>query len=167
MGLAPVNAWPLAWFALIPLWLLVMQSQLSIRATLIGSAVWGVAYHGTALSWIVWWLKPVAAMGVPLFAAVALALFAWAFITAWGAAIGQTWMSGRLLVQRWRGPTGWRQVPVGTALWCAVEWGWSRGPLYWTSLSYTQSPYNLVGLHLAQLAGPITVTAGIVAVNGC
>ncbi|MGD1899056.1 MAG: apolipoprotein N-acyltransferase, partial [Phormidesmis sp.] len=47
------------------------------------------------------------------------------------------------------------------------EWGWSRGPLYWTSLSYTQSPYNLVGLHLAQLAGPITVTAGIVAVNGC
>ncbi|WP_287257102.1 apolipoprotein N-acyltransferase, partial [Moorena sp. SIO4E2] len=37
---------------------------------------------------------------------------------------------------------------------------------YWSSLSYTQSPHNLIILHLGQLSGPITVTAAIVAVNG-
>ena len=47
-----------------------------------------------------------------------------------------------------------------------MEWVWSQGPLYWSSLSYTQSPYNLAGLQLGQLSGPITVTAAIVAVNG-
>ncbi|NEP62356.1 MAG: apolipoprotein N-acyltransferase, partial [Symploca sp. SIO2G7] len=47
---------------------------------------------------------------------------------------------------------------------------WSSGvfpsPLWWTSLSYTQSPHNLIILHLGQLSGPTTITAAIVAVNG-
>jgi apolipoprotein N-acyltransferase len=38
--------------------------------------------------------------------------------------------------------------------------------LWWTSLSYTQSPHNLIILHLAQISGPNTITAVIVAVNG-
>lgn len=67
---------------------------------------------------------------------------------------------------RWQTLSSWQRVLVGTALWCAVEWVWSRGPLYWTSLSYTQSPHNLLGLQMGQLAGPITVTAAIVSVNG-
>ena len=174
MGLAPVNAWPLAWIALIPLWGLLHRPQSSARSAILpgrgsaiaGAAIWGIAYHGTALSWIVWWLKPLLWMGLPWIGGVAIAFFAWAFITLWGAAIGATWMALMLAVNRWQPVTGWRRVLLGTALWCAVEWVWSKGPLYWTSLSYTQSPYNLVGLQLAQLAGPITITAGIVAVNG-
>ena len=166
MGIAPVNAWPLAWFALIPLWQIVLQPHLPIRSALIGAALWGVAYHGTALSWIVWWLKPLLSMGLPLLAGVPITLFAWAFITIWGAAIGMSWIVLMRQLSRGRVLSGWQQVLVGTALWCALEWLWSRGPLYWSPLSYTQSPYNLLGLQLGQLAGPLTVTAGIVAVNG-
>ncbi|MEM9946062.1 MAG: apolipoprotein N-acyltransferase [Cyanobacteria bacterium P01_D01_bin.36] len=166
MGLAPVDAWPLAWIAMIPLWGLLHQSRISTRSTIIGAAIWGVAYHGTALSWIVWWLKPLLWMGLPWVGGVAIAFFAWAFITAWGAAIGMTWMALMLAIDKWQPVSGWRRILVGTALWCAVEWLWSKGPLYWTSLSYTQSPHNLIGLQLGQLAGPITITAGLVAVNG-
>ena len=180
MGIAPVNAWPFAWVAMVPLWGLLFglgsQNSLSVRAAVIGAALWGVAYHGTALSWIVWWLKPLLAMGLPLLGGVFLALLAWIFITLWGAAIGITWMLALRGVIKWsdarlsrskkRGLTGYLLVLVGTALWCAVEWVWSRGPLYWTSLSYTQSPYNLAGLQWAQVSGPTTVTAAIVAVNG-
>ncbi|MDY7015437.1 MAG: apolipoprotein N-acyltransferase, partial [Cyanobacteriota bacterium] len=43
---------------------------------------------------------------------------------------------------------------------------WSAGPLWWTSLSYTQSPHNLPILQLTQFSGPSTVTAAIVVVNG-
>jgi len=166
MGLAPVNAWPLAWIALIPLWSLLHKPQLSVRSAIAGAAIWGLAYHGTALSWIVWWLKPLLAMGLPWVGGVAIAFFAWAFITLWGAAICMTWMAFMLAVNRWQPIAGWQRVLLGTALWCAVEWVWSKGPLYWTSLSYTQSPHNLAGLQLSQLAGPITVTAAIVAING-
>ena len=165
MGLAPVNAWPAAWVALIPLWCLSHYPQQPVRQTLAYAALWGIAYHGTALSWITG-LHPLMWMGVPWLGSVAIALFAWVFITLWGAAIGMTWLGLMQAVSRWQPITGGKRVLVGTALWCAVEWIWSQGPLYWTSLSYTQSPGNLVGLHLGQLSGPITVTAAIVAVNG-
>ncbi len=58
------------------------------------------------------------------------------------------------------------RVLIGTALWCALESIWSTGSLWWTSLSYTQSPHNLAILHLGQLSGSSAVTAAIVAVNG-
>ncbi|WP_229415584.1 apolipoprotein N-acyltransferase [Moorena bouillonii] len=58
------------------------------------------------------------------------------------------------------------RVLIGTGLWCVIETLWSMSPLYWSGLSYTQSPHNLIILHLGQLSGPITVTAAIVAVNG-
>ncbi|NER39284.1 MAG: apolipoprotein N-acyltransferase [Oscillatoria sp. SIO1A7] len=58
------------------------------------------------------------------------------------------------------------RVLIATALWCVLEAIWSVGPLWWSSLSYTQSPHNPVILHLSQLSGPSAVTAAIVAVNG-
>ena len=166
MGLAPVNAWPLAWVALVPLWRIACYPQLSLRRALSYAAIWGVAYHGTALSWITGFRFGIMWMGVSWLSSLAIALFAWAFITLWGAAIGMTWVALIRAVNRWQPITGATRVLVGTALWCAVEWVWSKGPLYWTSLSYTQSPNNLLMLQLGQLSGPIGVTAAIVAVNG-
>ncbi|UBF25420.1 hypothetical protein K9N68_28100 [Kovacikia minuta CCNUW1] len=58
------------------------------------------------------------------------------------------------------------RILLGTALWCSLEALWGLGSLAWTSLSYTQSPGNLLILHLGQLSGPFGVTAAIVAVNG-
>jgi apolipoprotein N-acyltransferase len=54
----------------------------------------------------------------------------------------------------------------GITLWCLLEWLWGQSFLWWTSLSYTQSPSNLAILHLGQLSGPTTVTAALVGVNG-
>lgn len=187
MGLAPVNAWPLAWVAMMPLWLGLMpldrlgpeplgrdlaqqNGRRVFRRIFLGAVLWGLAYHGTALSWITG-LHPLTWLGVPWLGSLAIALFAWAFITLWGVGIGLSWTGLMVLVIRWKSRsgvplTGIARVFVGTALWCAVEWVWSQGPLYWTSLSYTQSPHDLLVLQLGQLAGPITVTAAIVAVNG-
>ncbi len=179
MGIAPVNAWPLAWVAMVPLWSLVYgqaaevsgqrthyrRGQRTTASFWLGGAIWGIAYHGTALSWITG-LHPLTWMGVPWLGSVAIALFSWLFITLWGAAIGLTWIGLMWAITRRFRVSGISRVVLGTALWCAVEFVWSSGPLYWTSLSYTQSPGNLWILQLGQLSGPITVTAAIVAVNG-
>ncbi len=103
-------------------------------------------------------------MGVPWLASIAIALFCWTFITLWGAALVAVWATCMALISS--GMSAITRVLIGTALWCILESLWSAGPLWWSSLSYTQSPHNLAILHLGQLSGPSTVTAAIVAVNG-
>ncbi|MBE9079125.1 apolipoprotein N-acyltransferase [Romeria aff. gracilis LEGE 07310] len=170
MGLtpAPFHAWPLAWLALIPLWLLIHPSRpagpINDGYRLLLAGCWGLGYHGLALFWITG-LHPLMWMGIPWLGSIAIAAFAWVFITLWGTAIGGSWMLGMSLLRPWLGNAMGRLL-VGTALWCAIESLWSRGPLWWTSLAYTQSPYNLPILHLGQLSGPLLVTAAIVVVNG-
>lgn len=167
---APVNAWFLAWVALVPLWILVAKSS-SLKAKLALGFAWGLGFHGLALSWITG-LHPLTWMGVPWLASLAIALFCWLFITAWGALLVAIWAgSFRLLEQSSPRVSTIRFLPlsrilIGTALWCALEGIWSAGTLWWTSLSYTQSPHNLLILHLGQLTGPSATTAAIVAVNG-
>ncbi len=228
MGLttAPVNAWPLAWVALAPLWVLVVSYQkpkieeqkqkqkqkflflpdfLNIHPlpNLILPALWGIGYHGLALSWIMG-IHPMTWLGVPWWPSLAIALFCWTFITLWGAGLVTVWAwlfvilnsvtlprKNPLLILNspplprknpllildsppLQGGAGGgsskfsalTRVLIGTALWCALEGIWSTGSLWWTSLSYTQSPHNLAILHLGQLSGPSAVTAAIVAVNG-
>ena len=194
MGLtpAPVEAWFLAWIALVPLWVVVgtglkgttqkkregqtaqnspLQRQ-TIRQCALYGLVWGIGFHGLALFWITG-IHPMTWMGVPWLASLAIAFFCLTFITLWGAVLVAIWAA--LLFWIWDLGFGNNQKPiisalvrviVGTALWCSLESLWSAGPLWWTSLSYTQSPHNLVILHLGQLSGPATVTAAIVAVNG-
>ena len=177
MGLtpAPVGAWFLAWIALVPLWTLVTSKNLVERqylsSLLIGGA-WGVGYHGIALSWITG-VHPMTWLGVPWLASLAIAGFCWLFITLWGAVLVALWAVGIRTLTNWQWlqanftlSNGLLRVLAGTALWCLLEGVWSTGSLWWTSLSYTQSPHNLVILHLGQVSGPATVTAAIVAVNG-
>lgn len=154
---APVNAWPLAWIALVPLWVLI--SHFPRMAIALGTA-WGVGYHGAALAWITG-IHPMTWLGVPWVASLAIALFCWVAITLWGAALVAFWAWGMTVFSRAES-----RILLGVALWCSLEWLWSRSPLWWTSLSYTQSPHNLVILHLGQISGPLTVTAALVAVNG-
>lgn len=195
MGLtpAPVNAWYLAWVALVPLWVLVSQplpwsSGLHKRPLLpiVCGLTWGLGYHGLALSWITD-LHPLTWMGIPWLGSIAIALFAWGFITVWGAILVMLWVWLFGIACAWsnRSSVGSAHSPgrantrglnpsqmsairvlIGTAIWCSLEAIWSWGPLDWTSVSYTQSPYNLAILHLGQVSGPFTVSAAIVAVNG-
>ncbi|GAB4227494.1 MAG: apolipoprotein N-acyltransferase [Elainellaceae cyanobacterium] len=178
---APVNAWFLAWIALTPLWiLLVGRSTFNAEREPPTFAlfsfdcflgfIWGVGYHGLALSWIRD-LHPLMWLGVPWLASVAITFFAWAFITFWGASFVTLWVwlfrlfcySPKFVKSRL--PV-WLRVLIGTALWCGLQALWNYGPLDWTTLSFTQSPGNLLILHLGRISGPVMVTGAIVAFNG-
>ena len=166
MGLtpAPVEAWPLAWIALVPLWFAVANGQ-KLRQSALYGLLWGIGYHGLALFWITG-VHPMDWMGVPWLASIAIALFCWIFITLWGAALVAIWAGFLFWIHQKSKLLALIRVLIGTALWCSLEALWSSGSLWWSSLSYTQSPHNLIILHLGQLSGPATVTAAIVAVNG-
>jgi apolipoprotein N-acyltransferase len=171
MGLAaePTGFWLLAWVALVPLWLVVLQSKTHKISTLPVAIAWGIGYHGTVLFWITG-VHPMTWLGVPWLASLAIALFCWIFITFWGVGLVIVWAKILSIVSR-KIPSQnlhhiLTRVLVGTALWCSLEWFWSQGDLWWSSLSLTQSFGNLVILHLGQISGPNTVTAALVAVNG-
>ena len=170
MGLtpAPFEAWSLAWVALVPLWFSIVRSQ-SLRQSALNGFVWGIGYHGLSIFWITG-VHPMTWLGVPWLASLAIAIFCLAALTFWGCLLVTAWSAGLywLLKAGKQKPqiSPILRVLIATALWCGLEGLWSAGPLWWNSLSYTQSPHNLLILHLGQLSGPATVTAAIVAVNG-
>ncbi|MEA5626264.1 apolipoprotein N-acyltransferase [Nostoc sp. UHCC 0251] len=166
MGLtvAPVGAWFLAWIALAPLWVLVVTSAKGKNQSLLAppALFWGIGYHGVALSWITG-IHPMTWLGVPWLPSLLITLFCWGFISLLGGVFVSIWAA---VMVRLNGQKPWLRILIGTAVWCGLESLWSAGPLWWSSLAYTQSPHNLVIVHLGQLSGPNTVTAAIVAVNG-
>ncbi|MBD2246590.1 apolipoprotein N-acyltransferase [Nostoc sp. FACHB-888] len=163
MGLtvAPVGAWFLAWIALVPLWVLVVTSAKGKNQSP-PALFWGIGYHGVALSWITG-IHPMTWLGVPWLPSLLITLFCWGFISVFGGVFVAIWAA---VMVRLNGQKPWLRILIGTAVWCGLESLWSAGPLWWSSLAYTQSPHNLVILHLGQLSGPNTVTAAIAAVNG-
>jgi len=175
MGLtpAPFGAWPLAWIALVPLWILIVKSQKSEKTFqfILYPLLWGIGYHGLALSWIIG-LHPLTWLGIPWILSLAIALAAWVLFILWGSALVITWAVSSRTIFRFiyhpKSPisNALIRVLIGTSLWCIIEFIWSCGPFWWTSLSFTQSPHNLAILHLGQLSGPSTITAAIVVVNG-
>lgn len=186
MGLttAPFSAFYLAWIALIPLWLLTVSpdkiynkkkslfSRIIINEKNLIAFVWGFAYHGFGLFWITG-IHPMTWMGVPWLFSLLIALFCWLFITIWGAILVTVWSisfrwfinSKKISVKNniFQATT---RVIFGVAIWCLLELLWNQGALWWTSLSYTQSPNNLIILQLTKLSGYSTVTAAIVGING-
>jgi apolipoprotein N-acyltransferase len=176
MGLtpAPIEAWYLGWIALVPLWLLIVRSPYNFKQNVLIAIAWGFGYHGLALFWITG-IHPMTWMGVPWLASLAIAIFCWLFITFWGIGLVVAWTAAMTFWARFRRKKAEFLAPIfnsllrvlsGVALWCGLEAIWSSGSLWWTSLSFTQSPHNLLILQLSQLSGPSTVTASIVAVNG-
>ncbi|MBD2296746.1 apolipoprotein N-acyltransferase [Anabaena sphaerica FACHB-251] len=157
---APFGAWFLAWFTLAPLWVLVVKN--TTKKTILHAFLWAIAYHGIALSWLTG-IHPMNWLGVPWWPSLFITIFCWSFISLWGGLLVSLWA---FLMVRLDKQKPWLRILIGTALWCGLESLWSSGSLWWSSLAYTQSPHNLVILHLGQLSGPNTVTAVIVAVNG-
>jgi apolipoprotein N-acyltransferase len=200
---APINAWPLAWIALSPLWILLVQNRKTLPRNkpqnalfsysflvmpsflFLLSLLWGIGYHALALSWIRG-IHPMTWLGVPWWPSLGITIFCWSAIALWGALLVVIWgylfllfspphlarekldNSSTLGIGRDKNYlfSAIIRVLIGTALWCLLESIWSSSVLWWTSLSYTQSPQNLLILHLAQISGPNTITAVIVAVNG-
>jgi apolipoprotein N-acyltransferase len=166
LALPPFSLWPLAWVALVPLWLALLTSAAGSWKLAVGyGLVWGLSYYGSSLVWITH-LHPLMWMGVPWLGSIAIALFAWGFITVWGTVSLMAWcLAFRWLVRR-RPQSVVFRVILGTALWCLMETLRNYTPLDWSHLSLTQSPNNLWILHLSRLSGPMAVTAVVVAVNG-
>jgi apolipoprotein N-acyltransferase len=166
MGLtvAPVGAWFLAWIALAPLWILVVSSAKQKKpSSLIPLAlIWGIGYHGIALSWITG-IHPMTWLGVPWWPSLLITLLCWIFISLWGGALVTIWAVCLAYLQKSKPAL---RILIATSVWCALEAVWAASPLWWTSLAYTQSPQNLILLHLGQISGTTTITAVIVAVNG-
>ena len=166
MGLAsaPAQLWLLAWLGLAPLWYLTAQPRASRRRQIAIALAWGAGYHGLTLFWITG-IHPMTWMGVPWLASLAIAIFCWLFIAAWGAMLVAVWSV--LLAAIAPRLAAWERLLIGVALWCGLEWIWSQMPLWWSSLALTQSPHNLALLQWLPLSGPTTVVATIAAVNGC
>ncbi|MGP0127863.1 MAG: apolipoprotein N-acyltransferase [cyanobacterium endosymbiont of Rhopalodia musculus] len=190
MGLstAPMSAFYLAWFALIPLWVFtikthkginIFEKKLTIKSFLFDKKTWialfwGLGYHGLSLFWIMG-IHPMTWMKFSWVASFLIAIICWLFITLWGAILVATWsltirffdcLEYRNIYFKKTLISSCLRVIFGVAIWCLLESIWSQGPLWWTSLSYTQSPDNLAILQLSQFSGFSTVTATIVAVNG-
>lgn len=165
MGLTPANPylWGLAWGLLSPLWLFALQ-QPSLRCLGLAGLCWGFGYHGTALSWI-WGLHPMTWMGIPWGTSLLIAIAGWAIVSLWGAMIpAMVAIAISLLRKHQFHPLV--RLWIGVSLWCFLEWLWTQSPLWWTALSYTQSPSNPAILHLGQISGPGLISAVLVFVNG-
>jgi apolipoprotein N-acyltransferase len=171
MGLtvAPTNLWLFAWVALIPLWIAVSQS---LSTSVITAFLWGCSYHGVALFWIIG-IHPMTWMGVPWWNSLFIALFCWLLITLWGAILVTIWAYlYKLFIpvqiskkSYWNYPSF--KILLAITLWCLLEQIWSFTPLWWTSISFTQSPYNLSILQLLNVSGTTTITALILLINFC
>lgn len=167
MGLtvAPFNCYFLAYVALIPLIFALYQSFFT--ATLAGF-LWGCGYHGTALFWITG-IHPMTWMGVPWLYSLLIALICWLFITFWGAILVTIWsafINFIIKIEYTRKCfSSWIIVLLGISTWCILEKFWSLGSLWWSSLAYTQSPYNLSILQLLTISGTTTITAFILLIN--
>ncbi|MBD0335492.1 MAG: apolipoprotein N-acyltransferase [Cyanobacteria bacterium Co-bin13] len=162
----PLGLWPLAWFSLIPLWGLILASrEQSWRAVFAYGVIWGVGFHGSVLSWITH-LHPLTWMGVPWLGSVAIAAFAWSFVTLWGAVTVGFWAVGLHSLSRLKNVGPGLRVSISALLWCLLEQLRNYTPLDWSALALTQSPHNLVILHLAQLSGQLLVAAVLVGFNG-
>lgn len=162
MTFAPVEAWYLAWIALVPLWYLSCRrgSGKSLYAF-----CWGLGCYGVALAWI-FGIHPMTWMGVPERESLAIACFCWAFISIWGASLVLFWSLGWRFVSAKAKLNPAIRVIWGVTIWCVLERLYSLTDLWWTSLALSQSPHNLTIVHLGQISGPTTVTAVIVGVNG-
>ena len=170
---APLNLWLLSWIALAPLWVLVFKNKKSFKEVAILGFCWGFGYHGLALFWITG-VHPMTWMGVPWLASLLIAISVWLIIAFWGAFLVTLWsISFSFITVKFVDLNKYNiyiyiatKVLIGVTIWCSLETLWSYGSLWWSSLSYTQSPNNLAILQLSKLSGFNTVTAAIVAVNG-
>ncbi|WP_431705571.1 apolipoprotein N-acyltransferase [Geminocystis sp. CENA526] len=161
LSVAPTNLYFLAWIALIPLWKAVFRSNLT---AILSGFCWGLGYHGFALFWITG-IHPMTWMGVSWLNSLMIAIFCWVFITLWGAILVTIWayIIHGFIQKKYSTIIN---ILWGVTLWCLLEKIWSFSPLWWTSLSFTQSPYNLAILQLLKFSGTTTITALIVLVNG-
>lgn len=155
-ALPPVGWGWLAFGALVPLWWSCQTGR-----ALVAGVGWGLGFYGSSLLWV-WDLHPLMWIGIDPVPSWLISRGIWLFLTLWGTALSSLWAF--LMARYLCGRGWWRELLGGVTLWCSLETLWSYSPLWWISVSLSQSPHGLV--HLSRLAGPTTITAVLLAVNG-
>ncbi len=164
LGLAapPTHIWPLAWIALIGLWLYALEVTPK-RGFFLGW-LWGIGYNLILLQWILG-VHPLEWMGIPWWPSLGIAMGSWVVAsTVQGLTVG-LWAMGMALVSK-RSPSLLRVI-FGVGLWLGIHWFWHQGDLAfpWGDLALTQTN-NLWALQGVNLSGAAGLTGLIVAVNG-
>ncbi|KFF41127.1 MAG: Apolipoprotein N-acyltransferase [Candidatus Atelocyanobacterium thalassa isolate SIO64986] len=165
-----------------------LKSKTKISERILGAIAWGFSYHGFSLFWITS-LHPVTWIGISWISSLIITISCWLLVTCWGIILVLVWSFLMLwyninYIQKINCKKtkkkslkdtevltssltqSFRRIVFGVAIWCLLEMIWNQSPLWWTSLSYTQSPDNLAILQLTKLSGHSTVTALIIAING-
>ncbi len=163
LGLAapPWGWWPLAWIALIPLWVAVNRTP-SPRSAFSKGWIAGSVYYLILLVWLVG-MHPLTWLGFSWTASLALAVGCWLLVSliaglsfgAWAVALGHLSQTAPLT-----------QISAATLIWVILEYGLTLGPLAfpWGTLAITQS--NGWYLPWAELGGGPLLVALILTVNG-
>ncbi len=170
LALPPWGIWGLAWVGLAPVWLVATTGspKKGARARFIrgfgAAGCWGFGFYGWGLAWITG-LHPLMWLGLSPAQSMAVALGAWLLVTLWGVCLVGAWGGLLAILTPWQKSWAW-ELLLGTTLWCLLEGIWSHSPLWWTSYALTQSPGNLAILHWGQVAGPNTISALLLLLNG-
>lgn len=152
----PLGLWPLAWFAIAPLIVSVLQAshirQALWRGYLFGWFFLGPVWYWTGLTVTAWTGSPIgwlAWFGLTLILACFYALWA-----------GAAWWLDRHVPEPWA-------VTALAAAWTVMEWARTLGPLSmpWAQLSYTQTHFLPI-LQIADTTGAYGVSFLILLVNG-
>jgi apolipoprotein N-acyltransferase len=164
LGLAapPLNIWPLAWIALIGLWLCAPEVTPK-RGFFLGWLL-GTGYHLILLQWLLG-IHPLEWMGIPWWPSLGIALGLWTLVSAFeGLTIGLWTMTMSWVAKRCSVPL---RIIFGVGLWLGIHWLWHQGDLAfpWADLALTQTS-NLWVLQGVNLSGAAGLTGLVVAVNG-
>jgi apolipoprotein N-acyltransferase len=148
------DRWPLAWFALVPL-LLVMRGASPGRAFRLGWLA-GWAYYGAILYWIAPTIATYTRIEMPLAIVLELMLAAVAGLSIGAFAAAVEWLAG----------AGISRIVAAPAAWVVLDWLRTFFPAAfpWGFLGYSQVPVAPV-IQLADVAGIYGVTALLVSCN--
>lgn len=167
LSLAPFSLWYLAWIALIPLWIIIRKSD---HFSFLPALIWGLSFYGFAIFWITG-IHPMTWLGVPWLNSLLITILVWLLLSFWGAFLVTIWavLLNFFTHLKFNNKASFLErllnIILAVSLWCILEKIYSYTPLWWTSLSLTQSPNNLAILQLLKFSGTTTITALILAVN--
>jgi apolipoprotein N-acyltransferase len=164
LGLAapPTNIWPLAWIALIGLWLCALEVT-PRRGFFLGWLL-GTGYNLILLQWILG-VHPLEWMGIPWWPSLGIAVGSWVVASTFEGLTVGLWSMGMAFVAK-RCPSPLRVI-FGVGLWLGIHWFWHQGDLAfpWGDLALTQTS-NLWVLQGVNLSGAAGLTGLVIAVNG-
>lgn len=163
-----IGWWPLAWVALVPLFMALAEARRPREAMLAGFG-FGFPFYATLMYWLLA-MHPLTWLGISWGVSLCMVTAAWlAVSTIMGLGIALfalpvAWLLGRSRAHGW-GPGPF--IAICACSWCVLEWLQSLGPFgfTWGSLAVTQVG-DLPLLQVLSVAGPFALSGLMAGVAG-